>query len=205
MNVFVLCTGRCGSVTFAKACSHFANFTSGHESLAHSIGDARLAYPQNHIEVDNRLSWFLGRLDRTYGRDAYYVHLTRDPEAVATSFSNRLYRKGGIGRAYRETIVISGRGQEPPPPLEAMRDYVRTVTENIEMFLKDKPNVMSIRLEEIDRSFPEFCSWISAEGDLDAAMREWAERHNASPEGSQPSSRIARSLRRRVNELLGRP
>ena len=31
-NVFVLGTGRCGTVTFSAACGHFDNFTAGHES-----------------------------------------------------------------------------------------------------------------------------------------------------------------------------
>lgn len=28
MNVFVLCTGRCGSMTFARACGHIRNFSA---------------------------------------------------------------------------------------------------------------------------------------------------------------------------------
>ena len=197
MNVFVLCTGRCGSVTFSRACSHFTNFTSGHESRAHDIGEARLRYPKSHIEVDNRLSWFLGRLDRVYGNDAYYVHLTRDPEAVAMSFSRRVHIDGGIARAYRNAIIINGRGRQLAPPVEAMRDYVGTVTENIEMFLKDKRNVMRIQLKDIKTAFPIFCEWISAEGDLNAAIQEWDARHNVGTERRTAASRLARFLRRR--------
>ena len=78
MNVFVLCTGRCGSTTFSKAASHMTNITAGHETRCSLIGNLRLAYPPSHIEVDNRLSWFLGRLDCTYGKNACYVHLQRD-------------------------------------------------------------------------------------------------------------------------------
>ena len=63
MNIFVLCTGRCGSMTFTKACGHIDNFSSAHESRCGRLGNERLAYPENHIEVDNRLSWddFNGR------------------------------------------------------------------------------------------------------------------------------------------------
>ncbi|WJI25223.1 hypothetical protein RHP47_05945 [Thermosynechococcus sp. QKsg1] len=50
MNVFVLCTGRCGSVTFAKACTFITNFSSAHESRTFLLGEARLAYPDRHIE-----------------------------------------------------------------------------------------------------------------------------------------------------------
>ncbi len=63
MNVFVLGTGRCGTTTFMKACRHVTNCTSGHETRVNHVGPERLSYPSNHIEADNRLSWFLGRLD----------------------------------------------------------------------------------------------------------------------------------------------
>ena len=74
-NVFVLCTGRCGSTTFVQACQHIENYTASHESKISLLGDQRLEYSQNHIEVDNRLSWFLGSLDKKYGDNAFYVHL----------------------------------------------------------------------------------------------------------------------------------
>lgn len=196
MNVFVLCTGRCGSVAFWKACSHFANYTSGHETLANRTGAERLAYPRKHIEIDNRLSWLLGRLDRAYGNAAHYVHLTRDPEAVARSFCERLNMAGGIGRAYRHGIIMSARGEELAPPLDAMRDYVTTVTENIELFLKDKRNVMRIRLEDIQSSFPEFSEWISAEGDLESAVDEFSRKHNAGNRRRTSAGRLRRFLRR---------
>ena len=82
-NVFVLCTGRCGSTTFDRACRHMTNWTAGHETRSHLTGPDRFAYPPRHIEADNRLSWMLGRLEQAYGADAAYVHLTRDAEAVA--------------------------------------------------------------------------------------------------------------------------
>ncbi|MEJ1383421.1 MAG: hypothetical protein RPV21_03475, partial [Candidatus Sedimenticola sp. (ex Thyasira tokunagai)] len=67
MNIFILNTGRCGSTTFIEACRHITNYSAAHESRIQLIGDRRLAYPQNHIEADNRLSWLLGRLEHTYG------------------------------------------------------------------------------------------------------------------------------------------
>ena len=99
MNVFVLNTGRCGSTTFTKACKHITNYTSEHESRAGMLGKKHFNYPGNHIETDNRLCWFLGRLDEAYGNDAYYVHLKRNTKDVASSFAKRY--SGGIMRAYR--------------------------------------------------------------------------------------------------------
>jgi hypothetical protein len=103
MNVFVLNTGRCGSTTFAAACAHVTNFTVAHESRVGALGAARFDYPRRHIEVDNRLSWFLGRLEQRWGQEAFYVHLTRDVEATARSFSARYSR--GIMLAYRTAIL----------------------------------------------------------------------------------------------------
>ncbi len=56
MDVFVLCTGRCGSTTFIKACAHITNYTAAHESRTGLLGSDRLDYPGKHIEADNRLS-----------------------------------------------------------------------------------------------------------------------------------------------------
>jgi hypothetical protein len=87
MNLFVLWTRRCGSVTFDKACGHITNYSSGHEMRTGMIGKERLLYTQNHIEADNRLSWFLGKLDKSYGNDAFYVHLRRNDLGTAQSFT----------------------------------------------------------------------------------------------------------------------
>ena len=62
MNIFILSTGRCGSNTFIKASQHIMNYSSAHESRHGLIGDERLKYPENHIEADNRLSWFYCQL-----------------------------------------------------------------------------------------------------------------------------------------------
>ncbi len=176
MNIFVLSTGRCGSTTFIKACRHITNYSSAHESRVGSIGDARTAYPDHHIEADNRLSWFLGRLDEAYGNEALYIHLTRDPEAVALSHMNRYYF--GITKAYREAIFW-----ELPQHIEPMTvalDYVRTVNTNIALFLQGRPHQMHFRLEHAVEDFRAFWERIGAEGDLDAALDEFRVKHNAS-------------------------
>lgn len=176
LNVFVLCTGRCGSVTFAKACSHAANFTVGHESRARISGRLRLRYPRGHIEVDNRLSWFLGRLESKYGNNAYYVHLFRNAEETAVSLNKRWHLHESIMRAYADQIHMA----RPKDPMAMCRDYIQTVTENIELFLRDKKNVSRISLETVRDLFPEFWTRIGAEGDLASAIKEWNTKHNAS-------------------------
>ena len=183
MNVFILSTGRCGSTTFVRACSHIQNFTSAHESRHGLLGDERLRYGDNHIESDNRLSWFLGRLDETYGKEAFYIHLTRDHNEISKSYIKR-YQSGllnvhsySIINPYSRNIV--GNAHSKNEPFEIGLDYCKTVDSNISFFLRDKPNVINVSLEEIKPGFREFWERIGAKGNLDAALNEWDVRHNA--------------------------
>lgn len=178
-QVFVLCTGRCGSTTFFRAMEHATNYSAGHETRTHMLGDARFDYPKKHVEADNRLSWLLGRLDARFGDRAFYAHLTRDPEAVAQSFAGRANR--GIMLTYRTEILMGAtRRNSEAKMLDFARDYVYTITANIENFLRDKPSQMAFQLEEATDAFPEFWDHIAAEGDLTKASGEFAVRHNAS-------------------------
>lgn len=177
-NIFVLCTGRCGSMTLARACAHLTNRTSAHESRTHLLGPDRLAYPPRHIEIDNRLSWLLGRLDQTWGNRAAYVHLTRDPDEVARSYAARAHQ--GILKAYRNDIIARSRFKNRKAQvIDFARDYVDTVTDNITLFLRDKTHVLPMTLESLSEDFETFIGWSGAEGDLDAARAELAVRHNA--------------------------
>lgn len=174
MNVFVLCTGRCGSTTFIKACNHIRNYTSAHESRSGLIGSDRFQYPENHIEADNRLSWLLGRLDKEYGNDAFYVHLKRDMLNTANSFASRYDR--GIIKAYSRKILMGFKTKTER--LDVCIDYCETVNFNIEAFLKDKTNKMNLTLENAKEDFKEFWILIGADGDILEALREWDVAYN---------------------------
>lgn len=174
MNVFVLTTGRSGSLTFAEACRHITNYTTGHETRVGLVGEARLAYPDGHIEIDNRLAWFLGRLEMAYGDDAYYVHLRRDDEATAGSHVRR-WNKPAM-RSYRKGIlwdVDAGVDR-----MALARDLSLTMNSNIEQFLRDKSKVMRIDIETAASTFPAFWEAIGADGDLKAALAELSTRHH---------------------------
>jgi len=188
MNVFILCTGRCGSAAIIKACHEIKNFSADHESLSKETGEARLAYPANHIEADNRLSWFLGRLDNTYGNEAYYIHLTRDKNATAQSLNKRWY-KYGIIPAYARGILKSDRTD-----LDIALDYIDTINSNISHFLKDKTHVKHMSLEHIKSDFKEMWDWIGAEGDLQAALASFDKPEN--------SSKTNFSLRNQINMAI---
>lgn len=199
MNVFVLNTGRCGSTTFIKACSHIKNYSSSHESRVHLLGQARLSYPQNHIEADNRLSWLLGRLHNSYGNNAMYIHLTREKNATARSFARRVNH--GIMRAYANEIVVNDSVENDPMSLAL--DYCDTVNQNIEYFLKDKDRTLLLSLENIQEDFEKFWNFIGAEGDLDAALSEWKVSYNASQTDSSSNliKRLVNKLRRILYKL----
>jgi hypothetical protein len=199
MNVFILNTGRCGSRTFIEACSHITNFSSGHESRSSLLGEERLDYPENHIEADNRLAWFLGRLEKRFGDEAFYVHLTRDADTTAQSFVRRYPRS--IVKAYRQAILMGS--VERSDPVSVCLDYCDTVNSNIQMFLKDKTHRMDFRLENAREDFARFWEMIGAEGDFDAAIAEFDIRHNASGQEKRMSPIIAflRKLRRIVMNL----
>ena len=177
-QVFVLCTGRCGSTTFAAACKQATNFTAAHESRTYRLGAERFAYPPNHIEVDNRLAWFTGKLDARFGAAPFYVHLSRDRAQTAASFATRLNH--GLMKTYRSGILPNLLLREPQTPALAIaEDLVDTITANITLLLRDKPRVMQISLETITTDFPKFWNWIGAQGNLDAALATFATRHNA--------------------------
>ena len=175
MNVFILNAGRCGSTTFIQACQHISNYTALHESRVTLTGEQRLAYPSNHIEADNRLSWLLGRLDRQYGNDAFYVHLSRETLASANSFIHRQHF--GIMQAYREGILLGGQRQTAH---DIALDYLDTVESNIALFLQDKTHKMLFQLETAVADFTHFWQEIGAQGDLQKALAEWSTRYNAS-------------------------
>jgi hypothetical protein len=190
VRAFILCTGRSGSVTFIRSCRHMDNYTAGHESLAPAVGAARFAYPEHHVEADNRLAWFLGELGARFAADALFVHLRRDPDEVAESFLRRWDNghRANIVKAFGEAVVPH-RSEPPAEERPALaRFYVDTVRSNIEAFLATVPYSMTFDLETAKEQLPEFWYRLGAEGDLDAAVAEFDQRHNASAPvaGSHP-------------------
>ena len=191
MNVFVLCTGRSGSTTFFRACQHITNYSAGHELNTSEVGRRRLRYPENHIEVDNRLSWLLGRLDQAYGDRAFYVHLIREEAPTARSFNRRWASRYSIIRAYAEGVL---RTKDQTEALCV--DMIQTANANISHFLTAKPRTLTIPLEEARECFPKFWDSIGAEGPIEDALREFDVRHNVSaPPASRAYARLLWKLR----------
>lgn len=177
MNVFVLSTGRCGTVSFAKACEHITNYTVGHETRIKLAGPARLDYPDDHIEVDNRLCCFLGRLDKEYGINAYYVHLERNKKDVIASYLAKGMTNAGSERRH---VMSYATHLLPVDAREyLLKDFIETRTADIEMFLKDKPFHLHVSLESIQKDFDTFWTAINAVGNFGEAIKVFDVRHNA--------------------------
>jgi hypothetical protein len=182
MRVFILCSGRSGSLTIIKACTHIENFTSGHESLAKKFGQKRFDYPENHIEADNRLSWHLGQLNKIFGNKAFYVHLKRNRDEVAQSFLKRFYVPGSIIDSFCEGIRMSpAEFLSEEERLQACYDYIDTVNSNIEHFMSDKRKTMTLNLENVEQDFSELWNRIAAQGNLGNALNEFKIKHNIHP------------------------
>ncbi|MCC5923285.1 MAG: hypothetical protein JJT77_05840 [Crocinitomicaceae bacterium] len=182
MRIFVLSTGRSGSTTFARACQHIKNYSSGHEINAGIIGEDRYSYPDNHIESDNRLCWHLGQLHELYkDEDTVYIYIRREKNKIASSFMKRYFKPASIIDAFCEGI------QQMPPEkltkaerLEACHDYIDTLEANVRFFMSHKPNTFFMQLENIQEEFERFWEFIGAEGSLEAALEEFNKQHNAS-------------------------
>lgn len=212
-NVFVLNAGRSGSTSFAKACAHISNYTSGHETKSWQVGAARLNYPTEHIEVDNKLSWMLGLLDAKYGDDAFYVYLIRDRSKVVSSWNQLWNHSFSNIRFFAEGVLSNIPGLlSEAEKLQISEHHYDAVNANIKLFLKDKTNVITIQFEDIENGFRQFWEEIGAEGDLQAALNEFKVKHNASlrsdvvAEKDQAFKREIREkiFNKRINEASSR-
>jgi hypothetical protein len=180
-NVFVLSPGRSGSKTFIEASLHLTNYSAAHESLGSKIGDERFAYPEHHIEADNRLTWFTGQLADRFPNDVLFVYLVRNFDATVDSFHHRLQHstyRASIMSAFAHGILMKPGEWREDQERDLATFYVETVKSNIEIFLKGRPHHI-VHLEDGGESFSEFLNLINAEGDLDKARSTWLEVHNA--------------------------
>ena len=176
MRVFVVGTGRCGTVTYSKACRHISNYTHGHESRMGEIADNRLDYPPRHIEVDNRLSWYIPRILRL-GWDVLFINLIRDIEETVNSFIKRHKSPALIG--WSIGVLYRGGNWTDGAPRSVARDYVETIRAWVEHALRDV-NSITIDIAEPEYGFREMCRRIDAEVDMEVALSEFKVRYNAS-------------------------
>jgi len=170
------------------------NYTVAHESQkllrdsAISHPYRLLRFPDDHIEVDNRLSYFLGTLHKEYGDGAYYVHLLRNQHEVARSLAGRdawsiLFAFASGVLQYRDEAQFLTEEQR----YEIGLHYWDTINDNIQMFLRDKSHYMTMWIHDIKDAFADFWYAIDGKGDLQAAISEWDVRHNIGKTGEIPT------------------
>lgn len=182
-NVFVLTPGRTASTTFSKACEHIENYTSAHEMNSTIIDlDNRLTFPNNHIEVDNRLIWYIDNLKIRYGSSAKYVYLRRKPDDVALSYHKRWNNKVSIVRGYGESILMKG-FCPANERLSICQSYSKLVDEKLLSFIKDNEGII-VNVENIESDFRKFYDWISAKGDVELCINEFNKYYNKNPKSS---------------------
>lgn len=170
MRIFVLTTGRSGSTTFAEACTHIEGMTSGHEIHAGMI-NGRLEYPDNHIESDNRLVWFLGTLDHMYDdENTFYVHLTRDHEKIARSYRDRWQGAICVARHFYHGILMCRKKPDMESALDTCRLLVDTVHDNVTFFLSRRQNWVTVRMESLEEDFFKFMDAAGVQGDRDKIL-----------------------------------
>lgn len=174
-NVFVINTGRCGSVSFSEACKIVRNYSTTHESLWGKKLPERIEYPSNHIEIDNRLSFYMGELHKKYGDDALYVHLYRDNLQTARSYFNRITDQNSIAFSWSKSI-----NRSKVPSLQDCLDMVVSQNQNIDFFCSNVKNSMSIDIELIEEEFPKFLNIIGADFDKNSIAGIFSKRLNDS-------------------------
>ena len=180
-HIFILCTGRSGSVSFIKACKHITNFTCGHETKSHLLGKERFEFPDQHIEADNRLIWDLGRLEKCYGDKAMFIYLKRDSTKVAKSFTKRTYYPNSMFKAYCDGIKKTPTEKLNRQQLEQISvDFVDNMTTTIENFINKQKHTLVIDIDHIENDFKTFWDFIEAKGNLQYALNSFKNKHNAS-------------------------
>jgi hypothetical protein len=173
MNIFVTGTGRCGTTTFSKACSHIKNYTSGHETKA---GIINRKYPNNHIEVDPRLFWNINKFfDLNNSLDYYIVHLIREPKSCINSIASRKSTKN---------LWIPFTYQKKNPSKEeiflASENYYYFVNSTISKVFENCSNYQLFKLENAEEDWYNFWNNIQAKGDYEKALKEFKIKYNAS-------------------------
>lgn len=199
----MLTTGRTGSTSFIRACAHATNYTAGHESRTRDVLPYRLGFPDQHIECDNRLFFYLGLLDEMFGQEAFYVHLTRDPAEVERSYLERWPDPVTLGRGWADMVMMRHSLDKELRP-QVVHDALAAMNAGFRSFIKDKPHQMTIAMEDCPVTFLEFWDAIGAEGDREAAGKEWTVPHNMTRPGRAEKAR-AQYNRLRLKRLIGLP
>lgn len=168
MRIFVTGTGRCGTVTFSKAASHATNYTVGHETHAGRVGDWE--YPDNHIEVSAQLVIAIPLLQEKYP-DAMWVHLNRTNRYACVQSLAKM-------REVMDAFSFVFFQKRDPDPVLAAQAIYDTLTHLCRNSLRRVG--FEFKLEAAQFWWPYCWRWMRCEGDLEASVKEWDTKYNAS-------------------------
>lgn len=167
MRVFVIGSGRCGTVTFSKAASHCTNFTVGHETKARQIDP--LDYPDNHIEVSSHLTIYWPMILEKYP-DCKLVWLYRvDRLACAKSIAQ--LQSGKVVRDYCNVF----HQQLNPDLIEGALDIYDMMNAH-----GKTSGAFHIELESASSQWKSCWDFMGCEGDFETSLKEWDVKYNAS-------------------------
>ena len=165
MNIFIVGTGRCGTVTMSKACKHISNFTSNHETHK---GATDFIYPDNHIEIDGALCHFIPTIKEKYP-DAKWIHLWRDPEPTIVSLSKR----PSLQFYSRFHFRVDKQNQRKLAEM-----YYYNTIGLVDSML---PDALKVNLSDIKTGgWKKVWDYIGAEGNYDTALLEFNKKYNKS-------------------------
>ena len=165
MNIFVIGSGRCGTLTFSKSISHCTNYTVGHESHAGSVD--RLNYPENHIEVSSHLTLYWPMLRKRYPQCRFVWIQRVDDVRCARSISK--LQGGQIVRDFCNVFH-----QQPNPVLiEGALDIYDMMNAQGEA-----SGAFRIEMENAKAQWQRCWDFMGCEGDFELSLNEWDTRYN---------------------------
>ncbi len=169
MRIFVVGTGRCGTVTFHHACMHIDNFISGHESFSKQLFENDFVIPDGRIEVDPHFAHFLPVLIKKYP-EAKWVHLVRERikcvESIAKTNGLKHYVK--LVSMNNDVSMIKAAGM-----------FYDVVNANISKWMMDC-NHIEMHLENLTNEWDGFWNWIGAKGNFKSSVEQLSINYNNS-------------------------
>lgn len=189
MRTFVTGTGRCGSVTFARACDHATNVSVDHEEYR------GFCYPDGHVSINPQHRSCIRELVKRYP-DAKWIHLVRvDREACARSLVN--LGRGAVLRAHYSLYPSSTPFKRYVAPSSLTPAQLLTVARRFyddwNAIIEDQLSVSGVdakrlELEHAADQWTKLWEWMGLEGNREASTLEWRTRHNSTE--SRPGERL---------------
>ena len=167
MRVFVVGTARSGTTTLYQACRHIKNYTAGHESEAGMVPTYH--YPNQNIEASHLLVIAIPLLRSRYP-DSKWVHIVRNKEKTVASMRRQLWdwSEWWVAQWYltqQHSDIYYG--------IESYYDRVNDLCKELM-----PAEHMTIDIDTAKEQWPDFWNWIGAEGEMEAAMKEFDRAYN---------------------------